>query len=101
MQIEKTIELSIRTIVNRRMDDIVRDVKTHLYDTWASLQLLDLGEEGAARAKKKKRRIVCPVANCGKRGAGPKYNWACRKHASLPARTLKAARRKLRGRARA
>lgn len=100
MQIEKTIELSIRTIVNRRMDDIVRDVKTHLYDTWASLQLLDLGEEGAARAKKKKKKRVirCPVANCGRRGAGPKYGWACRKHSDLPKRTLISARKKLRGR---
>lgn len=96
MLIEKTIELSIRTIVDRRMGDIVRDVKRSIF-----AQLKAPNGERKTRRAKKKRVIRCPVANCGKRGAGPKYNWACRKHASLPKRTLKAARRKLRGRARA
>jgi len=40
----------------------------------------------AERAAKRRPRakVLCPVPGCGKPGAGPKYGWFCKEHASLP-----------------
>jgi hypothetical protein len=80
---ERTKDASFRTLIDRFTSDLATAIATLVEErVAAALARVNLGEGRLAKADGRRSGRLCPVAGCGRAGAGPRNRWFCKEHAA-------------------
>ena len=95
---EDQLQQTLDKIISAAAAEIAQAVRQNIADEVTRMVGVSGSRIVAGRVVRKRRVILCPVANCSKPGGGPKWGWFCADHRDLPAAEKKKAREAARNR---
>src|SRR3954468_3977036 len=76
---QKTKNPSFRALIDRFTDELTAAIASHVEEQVAAA--LSHLRVSTGRADGRRSGRICPVAGCGRPGAGPRNRWFCKDHA--------------------